>query len=34
LLEGVVRGLEGPVAVVVSGSNLDAARLAPILSGD
>jgi threonine dehydratase len=34
LLEGAVRGLEGPVAVVVSGSNLDAARLAPILSGD
>jgi len=34
LLEGAIPGLEGPVAVVVSGSNLDAARLAPILSGD
>jgi len=34
LLEGAIAGLEGPVAVVVSGSNLDAARLAPILSGD
>jgi threonine dehydratase len=34
LLEGAVGGLAGPVAVVLSGSNLDAARLAPILSGD
>jgi threonine dehydratase len=34
LLEGAVRGVEGPVAVVLTGSNLDAARLAPILSGD
>jgi len=33
LLEGAVRGLEGPAAVVLSGSNLDAARLASILSG-
>jgi threonine dehydratase len=34
LLEGAVRGLEGPVAVVLTGSNLDAARLAPILAGE
>jgi threonine dehydratase len=33
LLEGAVRGLEGPVVVVLTGSNIDAARLAPILSG-
>lgn len=33
LLEGGVRGIGGPAAVVVSGSNLDAARLASILSG-
>jgi len=33
LLEGAVRSLEGPVVVVLSGSNVDAARLAPILSG-
>jgi threonine dehydratase len=32
LLEGAVKEPEGPVAVVVSGSNLDAARLASILS--
>jgi threonine dehydratase len=31
LLEGAVRNLEGPVAVVLTGSNLDAARLADIL---
>ncbi len=31
LLEGAVRGVEGPVAVVLSGGNLDAARLATIL---
>ena len=33
LLEGAVRGLEGPVVVVLTGSNIDAARLGPILSG-
>jgi threonine dehydratase len=33
LLEGAVRALEGPAAVVLTGSNLDAARLASILSG-
>jgi len=33
LLEGAVRGLEGPVVVVLTGSNVDAARLAPILAG-
>jgi threonine dehydratase len=32
LLEGAVGGLRGPVAAVLSGSNLDAARLASILS--
>ena len=31
LLEGAVRNPEGPVAVVLSGSNLDAARLADVL---
>lgn len=31
LLEGAVAGVEGPVAAVLTGSNLDAARLAPIL---
>jgi threonine dehydratase len=34
LREGAVRGLEGPVAVVLTGSNIDAARLVPILLGD
>jgi len=33
LLEGAARGLEGPVVVVLTGSNIDAARLGPILSG-
>ncbi|HYH81902.1 MAG TPA: pyridoxal-phosphate dependent enzyme [Longimicrobium sp.] len=32
LLEGAVRGLEGPVAAVLTGSNLDASRLAQILT--
>lgn len=32
LLEGAVRPAEGPVAVVVTGSNVDAARLAEILA--
>ena len=32
LLEGAVPGLRGPVAVVVSGGNIDAALLAAILS--
>jgi threonine dehydratase len=32
LLEGAVPQVEGPVAVVLSGSNLDAARLATILA--
>lgn len=32
LLEGKVRGLEGPVAVVVSGGNIDAKLLAEILA--
>jgi len=31
LLEGAVAELEGPVAVVISGSNLDASRLVSIL---
>ena len=34
LLEGAIDGLTGPVAVVLTGSNVDAARLAPILAGD
>ena len=34
LLEGAVGGLEGPVAVVLTGRNIDAARLVPILRGD
>jgi threonine dehydratase len=33
LLAGAIGDIDGPVAVVVSGSNLDAARLASILSG-
>ena len=33
VLEGRINHLEGPVAVVVTGSNLDAARLASILAG-
>ncbi|MFL5538720.1 MAG: threonine/serine dehydratase [Longimicrobiaceae bacterium] len=33
LLEGAVPALEGPAVVVLTGSNLDAARLAPILAG-
>jgi hypothetical protein len=33
VLEGAIPHLEGPVAVVLTGSNLDAARLAPILAG-
>jgi threonine dehydratase len=32
LLEGAVRGLDGPVAAVLTGSNLDASRLAQILT--
>lgn len=31
LLEGVMRGIEGPVAIVLTGSNVDAARLASVL---
>jgi threonine dehydratase len=34
VLEGAIPHLEGPVAVVLTGSNLDAARLAPILAGE
>ena len=34
LLEGAIAGLQGPVAAVLTGSNIDAARLAPILSGE
>mgnify|MGYP003624057657 CR=1 FL=1 len=34
LLEGAIGNVRGPVAVVLSGSNLDAARLAAILTGD
>lgn len=33
LLEGAISGIDGPAVVVVTGSNLDAARLASILSG-
>jgi threonine dehydratase len=33
ILEGAVHGLAGPVAVVVSGSNIDGTRLAGILEG-
>jgi threonine dehydratase len=32
LLAGAVQGLAGPVAVVLSGSNLEPARLAEILA--
>ncbi|HEX8317826.1 threonine ammonia-lyase [Longimicrobium sp.] len=34
LMEGAVPGLEGPVALVLTGGNLDARRLAEILSDD
>ena len=34
LLEGAIPELEGPVAVVLTGSNIDAARLVPILQGE
>jgi threonine dehydratase len=34
LLEGAIPRLQGPVAVVLTGSNLDAARLVPILLGE
>lgn len=33
LLEGAVERLDGPVAVVLTGSNVDAARLAEVLAG-
>jgi hypothetical protein len=33
-MEGAVPGLEGPIALVLTGGNLDARRLAEILSDD
>lgn len=34
LLEGAIRNLAGPVAVILSGSNVDAARMAEVLGSD
>ena len=34
LLQGAIRNLAGPAAVILSGSNVDAARMADVLGGD